>query len=286
MLNAFAPVAAYAAEPELATVSLSETEHGKLSFDGTDDMTLAVEVGTDVTVNVTPDDGYFSDGITVFKGEEDGKAVDVKDGKATFTVEGDTIVTSTFYENGSVGSAAFKSVDVDEGKAVTSVESYIRDHADAQYVGEGDELTRADVLTVTTTVIDGNNFPRARLTRSGRMTMATGCPTIGRPCSRRPCPSRAIRVDPKADYYVGWAGADISGAKLTEWLAAENNADAKIRDGFIVDEATGLVYVPKSYTEKTTRASRLSPPPASNSSTPRLTRQLRLLSTSTAMPPM
>ena len=75
MLNAFAPVAAYAAEPELATVSLSETQHGKLSFDGTEDMTLAVEVGTDVTVNVTPDEGYFSDGITVFKGEEDGKAV-------------------------------------------------------------------------------------------------------------------------------------------------------------------------------------------------------------------
>lgn len=45
MLNAFAPVAAYAAEPELATVSLSEAQHGKLSFDGTEDMTLAVEVG-------------------------------------------------------------------------------------------------------------------------------------------------------------------------------------------------------------------------------------------------
>ena len=50
MLNAFAPVAAYAAEPELATVSLSETQHGKLSFDGTEDMTLAVEVGTDHSV--------------------------------------------------------------------------------------------------------------------------------------------------------------------------------------------------------------------------------------------
>ena len=59
-----------------------------------------------------------------------------------------------------------------------------------------------------------------------------------------------FEVDPKADYYVGWVGADISGAKLTEWLAAENNADAKMREGFIVDEATGLVYVPKSYAEK------------------------------------
>ena len=251
MLNAFAPVAAYAAEPELATVSLSETQHGKLSFDGTEDMTLAVEVGTDVTVNVTPDEGYFSDGITVFKGEEDGKAVDVKDGKATFTVEGDTIVTSTFYQNGTVGSAAFKSVDVDEGKAVTSIESYIRDHADAQYVGEGDELTRADVLTVTTTVIDGNKLPEGTLDALWADDDGDGMSDHWEAMlSQAVSHAVLFEVDPKADYYVGWAGADISGAKLTEWLAAENNADANMRDGFIVDEATGLVYVPKSYTEK------------------------------------
>ena len=250
MLNAFAPVAAYAAEPELATVSLSETQHGKLSFDGTEDMTLAVEVGTDVTVNVTPDEGYFSDGITVFKGEEDGTAVDVKDGKATFTVEGDTIVTSTFYENGSAGSAAFKSVDVDEGKAVTSVESYIRDHADAQYVGEGDELTRADVLTVTTSVVDGSKLPDATLDKLWADEDGDGFSEHWDALLSQPVSHAVLfEVDPDADYYVGWAGADISGAKLTDWGASENNADAKMREGFIVDEATGLVYVPKSYTE-------------------------------------
>ena len=250
MLNAFAPVAAYASEPELATVSLSETQHGKLSFDGTEDMTLAVEVGTDVTVNVTPDEGYFSDGITVFKGEEDGTAVAVKDGKATFTVEGDTIVTSTFYENGTVGSAAFKSVDVDEGKAVTSVESYIRDHADAQYVGEGDELTRADVLTVTTSVVDGGKLPDATLDKLWADEDGDGFSEHWDALLSQPVSHAVLfEVDPDADYYVGWAGADISGAKLTDWGASENNADAKMREGFVVDEATGLVYVPKSYTE-------------------------------------
>ena len=250
MLNAFAPVAAYAAEPELATVSLSETQHGKLSFDGTEDMTLAVEVGTDVTVNVTPDEGYFSDGITVFKGEEDGSAVDVKEGKATFTVEGDTIVTSTFYENGSAGSAAFKSVDVDEGKAVTSVERYIRDHADAQYVGEGDELTRADVLTVTTSVVDGGKLPDATLDKLWADEDGDGFSEHWEALLSQPVSHAVLfEVDPDADYYVGWAGADIANAKLTDWGASENNADAKMYEGFIVDEATGLVYVPKSYTE-------------------------------------
>ena len=250
MLNAFAPAAAYAAEPELATVSLSETQHGKLSFDGTEDMTLAVEVGTDVTVNVTPDEGYFSDGITVFKGEEDGTAVDVKDGKATFTVEGDTIVTSTFYENGSAGSAAFKSVDVDEGKAVTSVESYIRDHADVQYVGEGDELTRADVLTVTTSVVDGGKLPDATLDKLWADEDGDGFSEHWDALLSQPVSHAVLfEVDPDADYYVGWTGSDIDNAKLTDWGASENNADAKMREGFIVDEATGLVYVPKSYTE-------------------------------------
>ena len=250
MLNAFAPVAAYAAEPELATVSLSETEHGKLAFDGTEDMTLAVEVGTDVTVNVTPDEGYFSDGITVFKGEEDGTAVDVKDGKATFTVEGDTIVTTTFYENGSAGSAAFKSVDVDEGKAVTSIESYIRDHADVQYVGEGDELTRADVLTVTTSVVDGGKLPDATLDKLWADEDGDGFSEHWDALLSQPVSHAVLfEVDPDADYYVGWAGSDIDNAKLTDWGASENNADAKMCEGFIVDEATGLVYVPKSYTE-------------------------------------
>ena len=201
MLNALAPVAAYAAEPELATVSLSETQHGKLSFDGTEDMTLAVEVGTDVTVNVTPDEGYFSDGITVFKGEEDGTAVEVKDGKATFTVEGDTIVTSTFYENGSAGSAAFKSVDVDEGKAVTSVESYIRDHADAQYVGEGDELTRADVLTVTTSVVDGSKLPDATLDKLWADEDGDGFSEHWDALLSQPVSHAVLfEVDPDADY--------------------------------------------------------------------------------------
>ena len=250
MLNAFAPVAAYAAEPELATVSLSETGHGKLAFDGTEDMTLAVEVGTDVTVNVTPDEGYFSDGITVFKGEEDGTAVDVKDGKATFTVEGDTIVTTTFYENGSAGSAAFKSVDVDEGKAVTSIESYIRDHADVQYVGEGDELTRADVLTVTTSVVDGGKLPDATLDKLWADEDGDGFSEHWDALLSQPVSHAVLfEVDPDSDYYVGWAGSDIDNAKLTDWGASENNADAKMREGFIVDEATGLVYVPKSYTE-------------------------------------
>ena len=250
VLNAAVPAMAYAAEPELATVSLAETEHGKLSFDDGDDMSMAVEVGTDVTVKVTPDEGYFADSLTVFTGDEDGVAVDVKDGEATFTVEGDTIVNSTFYQNGTVGSAALKPVDVDGGKSVASVEDYVRDHADPQYVGKGDDLTRADVLTVTTTVVDGNVLPDGTLDALWADNDGDGMSdNWSAMLSQAVSHAVLFEIDPDSDYYVGWAGADISGAKLTDWGASDNNADARMRDGFIMDDATGLVYVPKSYTE-------------------------------------
>ena len=254
-LNPLSPVFATAAQaaetPETATVTLMETDHGTLSFDGTDDRAITVDVGSEVTVNATPDDGYFADTLAVFTSETEATSVDVTDGKATFTVNGDVSVTCAFNENGTAGSSALKPVTVDEQSTNTSIEQYIRDHADAQYVGEGDDLTREDVLTVTTTVVDGSKLPDATLeslweTDEDGDGMSDNWDAM---ISNAVSHAVLFEVDPDADYYVGWAGADIEGAKLTDWAAVENNADAVVRDGFIVDEATGLVYVPKSYTE-------------------------------------
>ena len=157
----FASVA-QAAEPETATVMLTQTEHGSLSFDDTDEMSKTVEVGSEVTVNATADEGYFADSLSVFSSEDEAEAVEVRDGKATFTVSGDVTVTATFYENGSAGSAAMEPVGVKEQRSdsITSVEQYIRENMDPQYVGElgeGEDLARKDMLHVTTTVVDGSN---------------------------------------------------------------------------------------------------------------------------------
>lgn len=241
---------AYADEPETATVTLMDTDNGSLSFDGTDEKSVSVNIGSEVTVNVTPDDGYYADNLTVFDENDEGTAVEVKDGTATFTVNGDSTVYAAFNENGSVSADALKAVGVDEQKAITSVEEYVRDHADKKYVGEGDELSRKDVLTVTTTVVDGNKLPDATLDKLWQDDDGDGMSDhYTAMLSQAVSHAVLFEVDPDSDYYVGWAGADIDGAKLTDWAAAENNADAKMRDGFIVDDATGLVYVPKSYTE-------------------------------------
>ena len=247
----FATAAQAAETPETATVTLMETEHGTLSFDGTDDRAITVDVGSEVTVNATPDDGYFADSLSVFASESEATAVDVTDGKATFTVNSDVSVTCAFNENGTAGSDALKPVTVDEQSTNTSVEQYIRAHADTRYVGEGDDLTRKDVLTVTTTVVDGSKLPDATLESLWEVDEDGDGMSDNWDAMLSNAVSHAVlfEVDPDSDYYVGWAGADIEDAKLTDWAAVENNADAVVRDGFIMDEATGLVYVPKSYTE-------------------------------------
>ena len=249
----FASVA-QAAEPETATVMLTQTEHGSLSFDDTDEMSKTVEVGSEVTVNATADEGYFADSLSVFSSEDEAEAVEVRDGKATFTVSDDVTVTATFYENGSAGSAAMEPVGVKEQRSdsITSVEQYIRENMDPQYVGElgeGEDLARKDMLHVTTTVVDGSKLPDATLDGLWADDDGDGLSDHwDAMLSNGMGYAVLFEASLDSDYYVAWVGADIEGGKLTDWDAAENNADANMRDGFIMDEATGLMYVPKAYT--------------------------------------
>ena len=242
------------AEPETATVTLTETMNGTLSFEGTEGLSKTVDVGSEVTVLATADDGYFADSLSVFTSETEAEAVEVKDGKATFTVEGDVTVTAAFYENGSAGSAALEPVEVKEQRSgnIASVEQYVRENMDPQYVGEladGSDLTRADMLHVTTTVVDGSQLPEGTLDALWADDDGDGLSDHWEAMISHGLGYAILfEADPDVDYYVAWVGADIEGAKLTDWAAAENNADANMRDGFIMDEATGLVYVPKSYT--------------------------------------
>lgn len=257
VLTPITPVYAATAQdagPETATVTLTETVNGTLSFEGTDQMSKTVEVGTEVTVLATADEGYFADSLSVFTSDTEADAVEVKDGKATFTVNGDVTVTAAFYENGSAGSAALEPVEVKEQRSgnIASVEQYVRENMDPQYVGglaDGSDLTRADMLHVATTVVDGSQLPEGTLDALWADDGGDGLSDHWEAMISHGLGYAILfEADPDADYYVAWVGADIEGAKLTDWAAAENNADANMRDGFIMDEATGLVYVPKSYT--------------------------------------
>ena len=113
------------------------------------------------------------------------------------------------------------------------------------------KLEKKDVLTVTTTVVDSNILPNASLDNLWADDDGDGMSDHA-DALRANAVSHAILYDlnEDSDYYVGYAGSRISGATLADWGASENNADAKMRDGFVFDDATGLIYVPKKYTEK------------------------------------
>ena len=254
---AFAPSTAYAdTSAKTATVTLADTENGNLSFVGRDDdtKTITVTVGETVAIKASPSDGYFADSLSVFNNSDsDASAVSLKDGIGTFKVTGSATVSTMFYENGSNGSSILKAVKVKEGKANKAIDekTYIKENADSKYVGLGDKLEKKDVLTVTTTVVDSNILPNASLDNLWADDDGDGMSDHA-DALRANAVSHAILYDlnEDSDYYVGYAGSRISGATLADWGASENNADAKMRDGFVFDDATGLIYVPKKYTEK------------------------------------
>lgn len=245
-----------AAEPETVTVTLDAGDHGRLAIAGEDaeSDTVQVDKGSNVTVEVTADDGWFADSITTFG--TDGSAaskVDVVDGRATFKAETDTTVTCAFYEDGSNGSAALEAVATEASAKQAkeaSDKAYIKANLDESLSGL-DKFERRDVLTVTTTTID--SAKAASPTLDGLWADADG---DGMGDYSDALKSNAVShavlydLDDSSDYLVGRAGSDISGATLADWGASENNADAAMRRGFKFDAATGLVYVPKKYTVK------------------------------------
>lgn len=245
-----------AAEPETVTVTLAAGDHGRLAVAGEDaeSDTVQIDKGSNVTVEVTADDGWFADSITTFG--TDGSAaskVDVVDGRATFKAETDTTVTCAFYEDGSNGSAALEAVATEASAKLAkeaSDKAYIKANLDESLSGL-DKFERRDVLTVTTTTID--SAKAASPTLDGLWADADG-DGLGdySDALKSNAVSHAVLydLDDSSDYLVGRAGSDISGATLADWGASENNADAAMRRGFKFDAATGLVYVPKKYTVK------------------------------------
>ena len=245
-----------AAEPETVTVTLAAGEHGSLAIAGEDAEadTIQVDKGSNVTVEVTPDDGWFADSLTTFAGDgSEAAKLEVEDGRATFKAETDTTVTCAFYEDGSNGSAALEAVATEASAKQAkeaSDKAYIEANLDESLSGL-DKFERRDVLTVTTTTVDSGKV--AAPTLDGLWADADG---DGMGDYSDALKSNAVShavlydLDDSSDYLVGRAGSDISGATLADWGASENNADAAMRRGFKFDAATGLVYVPKKYTVK------------------------------------
>ncbi len=237
--------------PHPATVTLLDSEYGSASIEGTDEGSITIGSGETVTVNVTPNEGYFCDSLALWvkDGTADGESISVSGNTATFTVESDCSVIPVFNQNGSPGAAAFMPATVSGTASYENVEAYILKYADAEYAGSSDQLTRQDILTVSTTVVNGSIVPNATLDTLWSDKDGDGeAENFMAILSHTTYITPMFELDPEAEYYAVWVGANIEGGKLTDWDAARNNTYAQMKDGFIMDDETGILYVPKEYT--------------------------------------
>lgn len=241
-----------------ATITLSDVDHGSMAFADTDDRSKEVEVGSTVEVTVKPDDGYTTSSVGIVDKDGDVSAVPVKDGKADVTVKKNATVVAGFYASkasDNQNTEAFATLDT-EGVAkksgdTESTQDYILSHMNKEYTGNGDKLTVGDVMGDTVTVVDGTQLPNATLdSLFGAESDKDGdgySDSVGALVNQTMIYVPLYSASDDGDYFVGRVGADINGAKVTDWGAAENNADGKVLDDIIFDSETGLVYVPKSY---------------------------------------
>lgn len=240
-----------------ATITLSDADHGSMAFADTDDRSKEVEVGSTVEVAVKPDDGYTTSSVGIVDKDGNVSAAPVKDGKADVTVKKNATVVAGFYASkasDNQNTEAFATLDT-KGAAkqgdTESTQDYILSHMNKEYTGNGDKLTAGDVMGNTVTVADGTQLPNATLdSLFGAESDKDGdgySDADGALVNQTMIYVPLYSASDDGDYFVGRVGADIKGAKVTDWAAAENNADGKVLDDIVFDSETGLVYVPKSY---------------------------------------
>jgi hypothetical protein len=231
---------------DMCTVSLVDTEAGSVSFKDSDKRSKSVAAGTDVNVVVHAAEGANISVVTVFDSDGNTSTQDAKDGLATVHVTKNVTIMSS--GSVSVNSDALKNVDLVDDKS-QSIKDYVKKHADSRYVGKAsDSMGLADGLNVTTTVVDGTKLPDATLVKLNEDADGDNVADHDDALVNQTTSYVALYDVGDGDYYVGRASSDMQGAKVTDMKAAKNNANAEMVDDVIYDKATGLVYVPKSYT--------------------------------------
>lgn len=257
---------AFAKEPEpegKATLTLTQSEHGKLSFSGAEGDTLVAEIGTSVTVAASPDADYYVEYIATI--DADGVVEDLAvddSNKATFEVKKPVEITASYEliknkpkeaaeKAGDAKEQTFE-MDVDESKDVSkaeSVEDYILAHADKSKIGGEGKLALVDMMGIVHTFVDGSILPNATLDLLWGVDKDNDnqADNAGAFLSQSNDAILLYRMSENADYFVGKVGAGVSHAKVTDWMAGKNDMSGTTYDDIIYDAENHLVYVPNKY---------------------------------------
>ena len=240
------------------TVTLGNFENGSLSFSNSKKSSADFAVGDEVTVVATPADGYEVGDVAVLDESENRYSSSLSSDKSTITFtmpEYDVKVYANFTKSES--DFAIETLTVNEDNTVTSSVDYILANADPQYVGTGDTLVPADVIWQKQTIVDADKVPAnidfdtLWFTFDNYDAAAEDADYYSvyaeAVVANDVVPVYAYQLSEDSDYYVAYMNTmNIKGAKLQDTAYAMDNNDGIAIEGFVYDDATGLLYVPKS----------------------------------------
>lgn len=239
----------------LKTVTLADTESATLSFVGAKGHSLSVKSGTDVKISISAKDEADAKGVAVMDADRNTKIEEAVGGVATVKVEKDVTVMPA--GDLAVNAEALDNVKISPNK-VKDLKDYIKENANPKYVGKASgDMGMADALNVTTTIVDGTKLPNATFAKLNEDANGDNIADNDAALANQTVGYAALYEVGDGDYYVGRANIDFKGAKVTDHGVAHNNAEANMVNDVIYDKATGLVYVPKSYSKNTRLALRM-----------------------------
>ena len=271
---------AYAASQygDPVTLTIKDTEHGELSFDGSNSKKITVQRGSNVSVLVKPEVGYEAKTVKM-----DGKNptdLPVLNGQVNVPAIADAVLSASFIQTEQSKVATVKEDNKEnktelekqietEKKKPANVEADKKDKrskneketiddsktiaeillkADRSKVGEGTNVTPVDVVTVANTLINVNKTKARTLDDFWVDKDKDGIFDNFEAMEMQfdgLVPLYKISDD--AEYLVAKPNvAQVENSKFLEYQIADSNMSGTTLDTVIYDKETGLLYVPKN----------------------------------------
>ena len=235
-------------------VRLVSSEGGSLSFadDGQSGNKGYYQTGETVTVNILPSDGYGANSISV--STEQGEieyTCDDDNNTITFIKPDESIAVIVNFEWG----APTRLNEVKESN-VESAFDYMMKHLNEEYVNieNINTISIEDAILVKHTLADKDKMNGIYTidhlwedVENGDITDINNVAFINQAMAVM----LLYDVDSESNYYVGYANTSITDSRdnVTDYEFAHNNNLGEVVDDCIYDAETGLVYIPKTYSE-------------------------------------
>ena len=132
-------------------------------------------------------------------------------------------------------------------------QTYILEHANREYTGDGDTLLPMDFLYVAYTLVDGSAFDHSPTLDELWTTNEDGDHVADyweSALGQFESCALLYSLNLDAPYYVGYVPEGFSNAALADWITGSSEAGQGTEyNDIIFDAAAHLVYVPKTYTD-------------------------------------